>query len=69
MVKYSILVQYDNMDNIYIASIPELQGCTAHGDTPQKAVEEINVVLELWLETARENGVAIPEPVMYARSV
>ena len=62
--KYSIFIQYDNRDNIYVASIPELQGCMAHGNTPEKAVEEIKTVLEMWLETAKENGVTIPEPVM-----
>ena len=65
MIKYSILIQYDTKDNIYVASIPELQGCIAHGRTPEKAVSEIKIVLEMWLETAKANGVTIPEPVLH----
>ena len=64
MLKYSILIQYDNRDNIYVAKIPELQGCMAHGNTPEKAVEEIKTALNMWLETAKENGISIPEPMM-----
>jgi len=65
MLKYSILIQYDNRDSIYVASIPELQGCMAHGSTPERAIEEIKIVLEMWLETAKEAGREIPSPMMY----
>ena len=66
MSKYSILIQYDNRDNVFVASIPELQGCTAHGSTQEEAICEIKTVLGLWLETAIEQGVTIPAPIMYA---
>ena len=65
MPKYSILIQYDSIDNIYIASVPELKGCMAHGDTPEDAVREIQIALELWIETAVEYGDKLPEPVTY----
>ena len=65
MLKYSILVQYDERDNIYVASVPELQGCMAHGDTPEDAMREIQIALELWLETADEVGENIPNPMVY----
>ena len=32
MAKYSIFMQYDPQDKIYVASVPELQGCMAHGE-------------------------------------
>ena len=64
MLEYSILIQYDKSDNIYIASIPELSGCIAHGGTPEDAVREIRVALELWMETAREEGSTIPAPML-----
>jgi len=65
MLKYSILIQYDSADNIYVASIPELKGCMAHGRTQEQAIEEVKIALELWIETARENGIKIPEPMLY----
>jgi predicted RNase H-like HicB family nuclease len=64
MLKYSILIQYDEIDNIFVASVPELEGCMAHGDTQEQAIKEISTAMQLWLETAEENGDAIPEPLM-----
>jgi predicted RNase H-like HicB family nuclease len=66
-MKYSILIQYDERDNIYIAAIPELQGCMAHGDSPKEAMSELQTAMELWLETAKENCTEIPHPRVYAR--
>lgn len=65
-MKYSIFIQYDNEDGIYIASIPELQGCMAHGSTPEDAVKEVCVVMQMWLETAHEDGRTIPEPSFFS---
>ena len=66
MLKYSVTIKYDNRDNIYVANIPELQGCVAHGDTPEDAIKEVTVASELWLATAKENNLEIPEPMMFA---
>ena len=65
MLKYSILIQYDSKDNIFVASVPELEGCMAHGYTPGQAMEEIQIAMKLWLEVARENSDVIPEPMTY----
>ena len=65
MLKYSVLIQYDDTDNIYVANVPELEGCMAHGDTPEEAVKEIQTAMKLWLDTANEYGDMIPEPMMY----
>ena len=66
MPTYSVLIQYDSRDDIYVASIPELQGCMAHGKTQEEAMAEIKIALEIWLETARENNIMVPQPVLYA---
>ena len=65
MSKYSVLIQYDEADRIYIASIPELQGCMAHGKTQEEAFKEVNVVRDMWIETAKEEGLPIPEPALF----
>jgi predicted RNase H-like HicB family nuclease len=66
MPQYSVLIQYDGRDNIYVASIPELSGCIAHGKTQEDAMSEIRIALELWMETATETGISIPKPMLYA---
>ena len=65
MPKYSISIKYDNDDNIYVANVPELEGCMAHGKTPEEAAKEIQIAINGWLKIAEEKGFKIPEPLMY----
>ena len=65
MSKYSVLIQYDDIDKIYVASIPELQGCMAHGKTQEEAFREVNIVRDMWIETVKEEGLPIPEPCLF----
>lgn len=62
MSEYSIFIQYDSTDKIYVASIPELKGCMAHGETKEEALKEIETAKELWIETAIQDGQPIPNP-------
>jgi predicted RNase H-like HicB family nuclease len=59
---YHIDVFYSAEDECWIANVPDLRYCSAHGPTPQQAVQEVMVALEGWLEVAREEGKSIPEP-------
>ncbi|MCL1987488.1 MAG: type II toxin-antitoxin system HicB family antitoxin [Firmicutes bacterium] len=49
-MQYSVIIEYDEIDKIYIASVPELKGCMAHGNTREEAVREVQVAMELYLE-------------------
>ena len=60
--KYEIVIYWDDDDKIFVAEVPELAGCAAHGASAIKAVKNVNDAVELWLETAREFGDEIPEP-------
>ena len=62
MAEYSIFMQYDPQNNLYVASIPELPECVAHGETKEQALKEIEIAKELWIETAKEDGEEIPKP-------
>jgi predicted RNase H-like HicB family nuclease len=62
MQKYEIVIYWDDVDKIFVAEVPELAGCIAHGETQIEAVKNVNDAVELWLETAREFGDEIPEP-------
>jgi predicted RNase H-like HicB family nuclease len=53
---YQIIIFYSDEDKCYIADIPDLRYCSAHGETPEEALKEILVAKELWLETSRELG-------------
>ena len=59
---YHINIFYSPEDEAYIADIPDLKYCSAHGETPQEALAEVLIAKAAWLEAARANGRAIPTP-------
>ncbi len=62
MTKYEIIIYWSPADEVFVAEMPELKGCIAHGDTQDEALKEIKAVAEEWLAIAREKGWQIPEP-------
>lgn len=60
--KYEIIIYWSDEDQAYIADVPELQGCMAHGDTYESALENIKAAMGLWIEAAREFNDPIPLP-------
>ena len=60
--RYHINIFWYADDNCWIADVPDLKPCSAHGDTPSEAIAEAEIAIELWLETAHENGLPIPPP-------
>ena len=57
-----IQVSPSDHDEGYIAVVPELRGCSAFGETEEKALEEVKIAIELWIETAKKDGKYIPQP-------
>lgn len=68
--KYEMIIYWSDEDYVFVVDVPELPGCTAHGDTRESALNAANQAVEFWIETAREEGRVIPEPrgrrLMYA---
>jgi predicted RNase H-like HicB family nuclease len=62
MQKYEIIIFWSNADEAFIAEVPELPGCMAHGNSQEDALQNSKVAIELWIETAREFGDPIPAP-------
>ncbi len=62
MSKYEIIIYWSEDDEAYIAEVPELQGCMADGKTYSEAVENVEVIISEWIETAKELNRPIPEP-------
>jgi predicted RNase H-like HicB family nuclease len=60
--KYQMLLRWSEPDNAWIVEIPELPGAMADGATPAEAVANAEVVIEEWIEVAREEGRPIPVP-------
>ena len=67
--KYELIIYWSDADQTFIVEVPELPGCMADGQTREQALANATIVIEEWLETARELGRPIPEPkgrLMYA---
>ena len=59
---YAIEIFYSEEDEGFIAVVPELPGCSAFGETEERALKEVKIAVQLWLETAKEIGREIPTP-------
>ena len=62
MHKYTLEIFYSDEDEGFIGLVPELPGCTAFGETEETALCELKIAIDLWLETAKKVGRAIPKP-------
>ncbi len=67
--KYEVIIYWSNEDKAYIAEVPELAGCMSDGNTYEKALQNVQVIIGEWIETAKSLGRNIPIPrgkLMYA---
>ena len=66
-IHYSMNVEWDPSDEIFVVTVPELPGCRTHGLTYEQAVRNAQNAIESWLDAARAWGTPIPEPRIVAR--
>lgn len=60
--KYELIIYWSEDDQAFIAEVPELPGCAADGATYAEVVENVQMVIDEWIETAKELGRPIPTP-------
>ena len=60
--RYEVIIYWSEEDRVFVAEVPELPGCAAHGDSSESALREAQEAISLWLDTAREFGDPVPEP-------
>lgn len=60
--KYEIILCWREDDQAFVAEVPELPGCIAHGDSQESALASVNEAITLWIATAEELGRAVPTP-------
>lgn len=57
-----MMISWSDADQAYLVSVPDLPGCMADGKTPSEAVRNAEIVVQEWIECAREERDKIPEP-------
>jgi predicted RNase H-like HicB family nuclease len=62
MNHYEIIIYWSDEDHAFIADVPELPGCMAHGDTHEMALAEVKQAMALWIEAAQAAGRTVPQP-------
>ncbi len=60
--KYHINLFFSAEDKAFIADVPDLKHCSAHGKTPEAALHEVLIAIDAWLATAKAHGKRIPKP-------
>ena len=61
-IRYEMILYWSEVDQAFIAEVPELPGCAADGATYQEAVQNAEIIIQEWIEAATELGRSIPEP-------
>ena len=62
MSEFELKIYWRDEDQAFIAEVPELPGCAADGKTYKEAVENVEGIIQEWIETAKELGRTIPKP-------
>ena len=62
MSDYHINIFYSDEDEGYIADIPDLEACSAFGETPEQALAEVAKAKAAWLAAARDRRKPVPVP-------
>jgi predicted RNase H-like HicB family nuclease len=62
MNRYEIIIYWSNEDQAFVAEVPELPGCMAHGNSYEEALANAKEAIQLWIDTANEFGDPVPTP-------
>lgn len=62
MHRYAVTIHRSDADDAFVAEVPELPGCMAHGSSQEDALRNVQEAIRLWLETACEHGDPVPAP-------
>jgi Uncharacterized conserved protein len=61
-MKYEVIIYWSEEDRAFIAQLPELLGCAADGETYQEALQNLEIIMQEWIETANALDRPIPQP-------
>ena len=60
--RYEVIIYWSNDDNAFIAEVPELSGCMSDGATYEEALQNVQIIIDEWIATAKSLNRPVPEP-------
>jgi predicted RNase H-like HicB family nuclease len=60
-MRYEVIIYWSEENESFVAEVPELAGCAADGETYMEALQNAQIVMQEWIETAQELGRSIPQ--------
>jgi len=60
---YSMIIQWEPTGQIYVVTVPELEGCVTHGKTYEEAVRQGMDAIDTWV--MGEDPATLPAPSYY----
>lgn len=60
MIEHSVDICWSPEDKVFVASVPELPGCMAHGNSREAALSNVQEAIRLWIDVAHEFGDPVP---------
>lgn len=62
MSEYHSNLFWSDEDKCWIADFPDLKFCSAHGESPDEALREVQVAKKAWLASTKAHKQRIPKP-------
>ncbi len=62
---YSMIIEWDSRDDIFVVRVPELPGCVTHGATYEEAIQQGKDAIESWIMAAIADNEPVPPPKVY----
>ena len=63
---YTMIIEWDDRDSIFVVTIPEFSRCKTHGETYEEAVKNGQEAIEVCVEAEQALGRPLPQPRVYA---
>ena len=67
-MRYSLTIDWDPEDEIFVVTVPDLPGCRTHGRTYEEAARNAQDAIDSWIDSARADGQTVPEPPVFKRA-
>jgi len=66
---YSVIIEWDPEDQVFVATVPDLAGCATHGPTYEEAARQAQDAIDSWIDAAMADGTPVPKPRPFALQV